>query len=417
MAKRLNYYFRQKVSESELDNGFAFLEDGDQNIMLDMGQTGILSGMVVTQRGAGPNLSVDVSSGVTYDKAGQRIQFAATQNVDVSADESAVSTVVAGGGNSKIISVFAKFKRTLSDPRTDGNSVTVYFQEDESFEFIIRQGAEAPSPSPPPLDPTYVLLADITRAFGDTTITNAMIDVSATNRREEVFKITNGATHRMQRGSVRNALSDLLGWLNTEIDDRDSGDTAVQGNLDTHISNATDAHDASAISFLASQSAWADAEDLVATDVQAAIDEIVTDLTAAGGAAKIGATGNAAGYVFGTAGTTIQAQIDEIVDYLDEGTLGRRVWTYVDADSPVAVTTERQILTFTSGGGITFNLPAPTHGREIYFKDGAGTWGTSPIQLVPNGAEEIEGVAGSRYFYADYGSFRLFSDGTDWFIG
>ncbi len=405
MANRLNYYFRQKVTEAELDLGFTYLEEADRDFVTDHALIGVVNGMVVTERGAGANLSVDVSAGRAYDKNGARISFGTTQNVDVSVDEGSASTAVVGVGNSKIISVFAKFVRNLTDPRTDGNSLTVYFDEAESFQFVVRQGAEALSPAPPPLDGTFILLADITRAFGQTTIVNANIDTAVGSRREDML-VRTGATFNLRRGRIKDAFSDVLDYLNTN-----------DANLSTHLNDATDAHDATAISFLAAQSAWADATDLVATDVQAAIDEIVTDLAAAGGAAKVGATGNGAGYVFGTSGTSVQAQLDELSDYLDEGPLGRRVWSYVDADSPVTITTQRQIVTATSGGGITFNLPAPSNGREIWFKDATGTWGTSPIQLVRNGSEKIENVAADRYFYADYGSFRLFSDGTDWFIG
>ncbi len=446
MAKRLNYFFRQKVTESELDDGFALLEASDRALMLDLFQTGVLSGLAVTERGAGPNLSVDVAAGVAYDKLGQRIQFSATQNVDVSIDENAVTTAVSTGGNSKIISVFAKFKRVLTDPRTDGNSVTVYFQEAESFEFIVRQGSEAGSPVPVSADTTYILLADITRVFGDTSVTNAMIDVSATNRREDAFKVA-GTPNRLQRGSIKNAVSDIVGWINTEIAARIAADTAdaaawaaavageaatrasavateagtratddaiIAAALTAHIS-ASGAHAASAISY-AGSAAWADATSVTSADVESAIDEIVSDLTAGGGGGKIGAVAVGGSYTFGVTATTIQTQIDAIVGYLDLGARGRLVTTIT---ANTTLTNQRQIKAPTNAGAFTLTLPAPALGLEFYVKDtnAAGSWGTNNLTLAPNGGEKIEGVAGPRVFAADFGSFRVWSDGTDWFLG
>ncbi len=176
MAGRRNYYFRQKVTEAELDAGFTGLEAADRALAVDNGITGIVSGGSVSQRAAGANLSVDVAAGVVYDKAGQRIAWGGTQNVSVATDYLGTTTTVAGVGNSKVISVFAKFKRNYSDPRTDGNSATVYFVEDESFEFVVRQGSETSgTPTAPSLDAEYILVCDIVRSYGQTTVVNANI--------------------------------------------------------------------------------------------------------------------------------------------------------------------------------------------------------------------------------------------------
>ena len=70
-----------------------------------------------------------------------------------------------------------RFDRALSDPRVDGNSLTVFFREDESFKFLVAQGAEAPAGNaiPPPLHSDAILLADITRTFGQTQVLAANI--------------------------------------------------------------------------------------------------------------------------------------------------------------------------------------------------------------------------------------------------
>lgn len=412
MSSRLNYYFRQKVTEAELDLGFALLEDADQAAMTDLALTGIISGMVVTQRGAGANLTVDVSAGAARDKDGLRIAFTSTQNVNVAVDESAVTTTVVGVGNTKILSVFAKFARILSDPRTDGNSVTVYFSEAEGFAFVVRQGAEGVSPSPVGLDGSYLLLADITRAEGVTTIVNGVI---STARREDCF-VHAGSPNALRRGRIVDGLSDLTDWINTEVAARIAADVSGDADLAAHLADTIDAHDASAISY-ATSGYWADgATVLASTDVESAIDEIVADLAGTSGAAFVGATAVAGSYLFGTSGTDIQALIESIRGYLDLGPRGRYVNLYTSA---IALSTDRQVNADTTGGAFTLTLPAPAHGIEFYVKDSAaaGSWGTNNLTLAPYGAEKIEGVAASRAFAADYGSFRVYSDGTDWFLG
>src|ERR1700687_1922497 len=131
MANRLDYYFRQRVTEAELDLGFAELEQADQNLAADLGFVGVLANAVVSQHAPVPDLTVDVSGpGAILDGLGQRIFFSALQNVDASKDENGVSTGVSGAGKEKGVSVFVKFDRALSDPRVDGNSLTVFFRSD-----------------------------------------------------------------------------------------------------------------------------------------------------------------------------------------------------------------------------------------------------------------------------------------------
>lgn len=210
MAGRLNYYFRQKVTESELDQGFDLLEQADRAAITDLGLIGVYNGLAVSEHAAAPNFTVDVTAGCAYDKIGERILVPALQNVDVSVDENGVSTSVAGVGNSKIVSLFAKFTRVLSDPRTDGNNVVVYFNEAESFTFIVRQSAESATPTAPLTDSTLILLADITRSYGDVSVQDDVID---TSRREDTF-VRSGFTYSLREGQVLVAFQDVIDNLN-----------------------------------------------------------------------------------------------------------------------------------------------------------------------------------------------------------
>jgi hypothetical protein len=262
MSDRKDYYFRQKVTEAELDSGFDTLEQADFNFAIDNEFIGVASGMGVSQASPTPNLTVDVQGpGTSYSKDGERINFSSTQNVDVSEDDGGSPTTVTTPGNAKIVSVFAVFDRALSDPRIDGNGATVYFQRDESFDFSVIQGAEAASGTevPPPLDASNILLADITLIYGQTQVLNA--DIS-TLRREDAFKFI-GGTVEIEEGTSYDAIDALL--------------TAVNN----HIDGIADNHPASAVTY-SDTPTWLNGQTLdgatVVDDVQEAIAAVMSDL-------------------------------------------------------------------------------------------------------------------------------------------
>lgn len=206
MAERRDYYFRQLVTEAELDAGFSGLEVADRNLMIDLGHIGIVGGLGVSAQ-VSPNLTVQVASGVAYDQLGQRCSIPSTQNLDCSVDEDSVSTTVSTPGNSRILGVFIGFQRSLTDLRIDGNSDPVYFVRGESFELRVIQGGEAVNPTAPPLQGDAILLADITRSHGVTTIGSG--DISTT-RRQTAFKTTGIA---VSAGQPEEALQALIAAL------------------------------------------------------------------------------------------------------------------------------------------------------------------------------------------------------------
>lgn len=223
MANRRDYYYRQKVTEAELDAGFDGLETAQRNIMGDHELHGIVDGLIVSQHAGTPDLTVDVAAGIAYSKQGERIQVPALQNVDVSIDSAAITTDVAAPGNSKIVSVFLEYDETLSDPRIDGNGATVFHQIDESFSIVVVQGAEGVSPVAPSLNSNRILLADITRTFGDTQILNAVISpdptdlTDATGRREDLIHVDDTPV-ALREVVLRGALTSLLAALNAHLD-------------------------------------------------------------------------------------------------------------------------------------------------------------------------------------------------------
>lgn len=71
----------------------------------------------------------------------------------------------------------------------------------------------------------------------------------------------------------------------------------------------------------------------------------------------------------------------------------------------------------TSGAAFNLTLPTPVSGAFVIIKDKTGSFGTNNLTVLRNGTEKIEGLAASKIFQTNWGSWSLFSDGTDWYIG
>ncbi|HHV62136.1 MAG TPA: hypothetical protein GXX51_05800 [Firmicutes bacterium] len=179
LLNRQNYYYRQKVTEADLDNLENNLESALRNSIIDLFGVGMVAGGDVQQNSPTPDMSVIVTPGKGYDFLGQRIAWSTSQNVDCSKDKDGTPTAVTTQGNEKWITVLAYFTRFYSDPRVDGHGNVVYFKEDEGYTFKVIQGAEAPiGQAQRPAHPTDggLILADIRLTYGVTAITNSMID-------------------------------------------------------------------------------------------------------------------------------------------------------------------------------------------------------------------------------------------------
>lgn len=215
MADRRDFFFRQRVTEGELDEGFDLLEVADRKIVEDAGLYGLAQNGDVTEASGTPDLTVDISGpGVAYDQDGQRIPWSgASQNVDVSVDEAAANTAVVTPGNEKWLSIFVAFDRALSNPRTDGTGATVQYDRDESFTFNVVQGAEAGAglATRPALRGDEVLLADVLIVFGTTQVLNADIDKTRTEyfRRARALTVTEDTT--LLGAALKLALGGFLG--------------------------------------------------------------------------------------------------------------------------------------------------------------------------------------------------------------
>ncbi len=166
MADRLDYYFRQRVSEAELDLAFELLEKADRSMAPDIGVFGVISGAEPTPHSPIADLTIDLTAPArAYDRLGQRIFFGTGQRVDCSVDDSGIPTEITVAGRERWLGVFLRFDRLLSDSPTDGNSQQIYFRRDETFEPVVRQGPEAAVGTAPkvPLQEDELLICDVLR--------------------------------------------------------------------------------------------------------------------------------------------------------------------------------------------------------------------------------------------------------------
>jgi hypothetical protein len=128
---RKDSYFKQRLTQADLDGMFAAAEQGEWNQRKDWNFYGVLNGLVPTLSGAS---SVQVTSGIAVDQLGKRIK--AFYDGTGSKIQS-YTTITAGtatsvtAGQERWIAVYAKFGRNALDPRVDGNGVTVYFDQQE----------------------------------------------------------------------------------------------------------------------------------------------------------------------------------------------------------------------------------------------------------------------------------------------
>lgn len=197
---RRDFYFRQRVTEAELDETFDKVELADWAIVAEILGYGFLGTPSASQKAPIPDLTVILTALLGYDQLGRRLEIPSAvvpYNVNCAVDEVAAPTAVAAPGNEKWLSLFVEFDRALSDPRTDGNGSTVYWKRDESFVVNVVQAAEQPLGTnlKPVLRSDQVLLCDIHLIFGQTQILNA--DISHTRR--EGFTLTgflHGDSHR-----------------------------------------------------------------------------------------------------------------------------------------------------------------------------------------------------------------------------
>ncbi|NVJ27823.1 hypothetical protein HUW62_42130 [Myxococcus sp. AM011] len=304
MSNRLDFFFRQRVTEAELDLAFAQAEQADRNLASDLGVHGVISGAVPAPHAPVPNLSVDLTAPArAYDNLGQRIFIGTGQTVDCAVDVSGIPTDVSTAGSERWVGIFLRFTRLLSEPRTDGNSQQVYFRRDESFELVVRQAPEGPvgQAPKPALQPDELLLCDVRRRPGQTQILAADLDTS----RRQAFIFARGTSVAVESGTW-DVLSPSAQTVQATLDE-------VDAELAGHFSGAARRHEAGAVDY-------APHGFITSTTVQEAVDEVADKLSSAAagtpGASRVGADAVPGMPNLLPAGT-VDAQLSSLLGFLN----------------------------------------------------------------------------------------------------
>jgi hypothetical protein len=223
--------------------------------------------------------------------------------VDCAVDLVGIPTDVATVGNERWLGIFLRFKRQLSDPRTDGNSQQVFFRRDESFELVVRQAPEgaigvAPKPA---LQADELLLCDVRRRPGQTQILVADLDTS----RRQAFIFAQGTSVAVTTGTW-SILQPLAATVQAAFDEADA-------ELRDHFTAVARRHAATAIDY-------APHGFVGAGNVQAAVDELIDDLATgavgSSGASRVGVDA-AAGAPNALPAGSVKSQLAQILGFLN----------------------------------------------------------------------------------------------------
>lgn len=189
---RFDVYFKQPVSQTEFNGVFDAAEAAIWNQVKDLGGYGIITGFTPSAPG-GWNL--EFGAGLGLDKNGARLRSAGSIRASVLTDTAGVSTAPTTGSR-RWVSIFARFGRSLSDPRTDGNGTPIKFSHAEALnpddaranvgKLLIVQGAESlvsgPLPPKPTLHASAILLADVLLTDGDAALVMGAVSTARAER-------------------------------------------------------------------------------------------------------------------------------------------------------------------------------------------------------------------------------------------
>jgi hypothetical protein len=418
MANRRNYYFRQFVSESELDAGFDGLEQADFNLAVDSDvaavalsttKGGILDGLTITNSGL---LDAIVATGFCYDSSGRRINLPSDTTVVLSATGSTEiglggvptggSSTVPSSGSRRWVSLFLAFDRKLSDVREDGSGATIYFKSDESFYFYVAMGSQAVNPTNlPDLESDKILLGDFRVTYNGGA---GGIDAISYDRRQVWLKaVDSGSTPTTrtdtvagggipntdfpvrgfdEQDGIRETLKKLLGYYNDHV--RTDG-------------KSTDQHSVSSITF--SPYKW-----LTSTNIQAVIQEFVDDLESelvTGDGPGAGHIGNAAitsilHVSYDIAANTLEAQLAAIQQRIDTYCLDLSGYagTQTVADAVIVNSNQDGVSAIKGVGYATASLTSigvKGEGGTATDVDSYGVWG---VGNTTNDESDSVGVLG-----------------------
>ncbi len=170
---KFNFFFRQRVASSEMQDAFNAAEAADHKLLTDLFGGGFLLASVAVTETVGPSTSVVVGTIAAYNTLGERVTEAG-QNFSFAGDSHATLVTPAR--------LYVKFKRDESNPRVDGLGNTVQYDQDEGAE--LQRDLGTPGGALPALRTDgSIQLATINIPAASANILNANITTSVQNLR------------------------------------------------------------------------------------------------------------------------------------------------------------------------------------------------------------------------------------------
>lgn len=384
-----DWYYKQPVTPAEMTEAFEAADRSIRSLAVAMGLVGIaLRGDVAERAPNTPTGVVLLGPLLAYDDGGNRIYVPdPTLDVDLSQDENSASTAVDTPGQERYLSIFVRFQRELSDARKDGNDEDVLFGRREGYRVVVAAGAPAPSgtASRPSLRAGHVLIADVRLGYNQSLVTAADV---RTDRSEYLFRAASGNITLSGRTlkEVVQLLVDRMAALQAGMVGDAAGisfdppagmsSTNVQAALEelrTQISGMGGAPTAAQVSFTPTGS-------LSSNNVQTAIVEASNEaLSAAAGAQSLAAQAQNTADLASNAISGVNAYARNLhneTDFLDK----RYVWTNNQGHDFAAVRTPVLYLTQGEGlfgGGLVYD---PQVLRTVTLPMSAGSPGLSDSQ-------------------------------------
>lgn len=168
---RSNFYFKQNVTEAELDQAFDDSEEGLDNREVDRSLYGVVDGFVVSES-APPDFEVQITTGVAYNDEGKRLVGLVAGSIDLTAEIPAV------GGDSRYVRIYAERLRVESDARTDGTGAPLFYRYTDSVDFDFVSGVAGVAPVRPAAVANTVTLAMVLLTNGMASILDSDISVN-----------------------------------------------------------------------------------------------------------------------------------------------------------------------------------------------------------------------------------------------
>lgn len=177
---RQNFYTDQLVTASQMMSLQTVARDQFTRFGQYVAMPGPAQGLGVTANSPAA-LNVIVPAGFAFLPDGTNVDLPSQTILSLATDYLAASTDVAVAGQSRWLSIFAVYQQVDDTPVARPDTVVINYLTHDQIQLIVVQGTAATIPTRPALGvlgSNAVLLADVKRSYGVTTISASDVDLT-----------------------------------------------------------------------------------------------------------------------------------------------------------------------------------------------------------------------------------------------